>query len=44
MVKDIRVLVVDDHALFRRGVIQTINQTPGMTVAGEADAAGTAIE
>jgi two-component system nitrate/nitrite response regulator NarL len=44
MVEEIRVLVVDDHALFRRGVIQTINQEPGMTAAGEADTAACAIE
>lgn len=37
-------LVVDDHALFRRGVIQTINQERGMTVVGEAETAGAATE
>jgi len=43
-VEEIRVLVVDDHALFRRGVIQTINEEPDLTVAGEADTAGVAVE
>ncbi len=42
--EEIRVLVVDDHALFRRGVIQTFDQEPDMTVVGEADTAASAIE
>ncbi len=41
---EIRVLVVDDHALFRRGVIQTFEQEPDMTVVGEADTAAGAID
>ncbi len=28
----IAVLVVDDHSLFRRGVVQTINEQPDMMV------------
>lgn len=44
MVEEIRVLVVDDHALFRRGVIQTIDGEADMTVAGEAETASAAIE
>lgn len=44
MVEEIRVLVVDDHALFRRGVIQTINQEPDMTVVGEAETAAAATD
>jgi DNA-binding NarL/FixJ family response regulator len=44
MTEEIRVLVVDDHALFRRGVIQTLDQEPDMTVVGEADTAAAAIE
>ncbi len=36
---EIRVLVVDDHALFRKGVIQTIDGEADMTVAGEAETA-----
>lgn len=44
MMEGIRVLVVDDHALFRRGVIHTINAEPDMAVVGEADTAVTATE
>jgi len=32
----IRVLLVDDHQLVRRGLAQLIHDTPGMEVAGEA--------
>ena len=32
----IRVLLVDDHQLVRRGLAQLIHDTPGMDVAGEA--------
>lgn len=42
--EEIRVLVVDDHSLFRRGVIQTLRQEGDMTVVGEADSAASAIE
>ncbi len=42
--EEIRVLVVDDHALFRRGVIQTINEEPDMSVIGEAETAAAATE
>jgi DNA-binding NarL/FixJ family response regulator len=31
-----RVLVVDDHALFRRGLIAVLDAEPGVTVVGEA--------
>ncbi len=41
---EIRVLVVDDHSLFRRGVIQTIGGEADMTVVGEAETASAAIE
>lgn len=44
MVEEIGVLVVDDHALFRRGVIQTIEGERGMTVVGEAETAAAAID
>ncbi len=44
MTEDIRVLVVDDHALFRRGVIQTIEGETDMTVAGEAETAAAATD
>jgi len=43
-VEEIRVLVVDDHSLFRRGVIQTLRQEADMAIVGEADNAATAIE
>ncbi|MFQ5856843.1 MAG: response regulator [Anaerolineae bacterium] len=37
----IRVLVVDDHPLFRQGVVTTLEQEPNMVVVGQAgDAAG----
>ena len=42
--EEIRVLVVDDHALFRRGVIQTIDEEPDMSVIGEAETAAAATE
>jgi DNA-binding NarL/FixJ family response regulator len=34
--KPIRVLVVDDHALFRKGVASLLRQADGFTVVGEA--------
>ncbi len=34
---DKRVLIVEDHPLFRAMLAQLINQSPGMTVCGEAD-------
>ncbi len=37
-------LVVDDHSLFRQGVVQTLGQESDMTVVGEADSATIAIE
>jgi DNA-binding NarL/FixJ family response regulator len=44
MTEDIRVLVVDDHALFRRGVIQTIEGEADMAVVGEAETAAAATD
>jgi two-component system NarL family response regulator len=44
VVDEIRVLVVDDHALFRRGVIHTVNEQPDMTVVDQADTASAATE
>ncbi len=44
MTDDIRVLVVDDHALFRRGVIQTIDGEADMAVVGEAETAAAATD
>ncbi|HVT73200.1 MAG TPA: response regulator transcription factor [Lacunisphaera sp.] len=38
----IRVVVVDDHPLFRKGVVAALNSQPGMEVCGEADDAATA--
>jgi two-component system nitrate/nitrite response regulator NarL len=38
----IRILVVDDHTLFRRGLIALLAAQPGMDVAGEAGDAGEA--
>ncbi|MBI2914413.1 MAG: response regulator transcription factor [Firmicutes bacterium] len=39
----IRVLVVDDHALFRYGVIQTLEERPDMLVVAEAESPSAAI-
>ncbi len=44
LVEQIRVLVVDDHTLFRRGVIQTVEEQSDMTVVGEADTAAAAAD
>lgn len=44
MTDEIGVLVVDDHALFRRGVIQTIEAEPDMAVIGEAETAASAAD
>jgi len=41
---EIRVLVVDDHPLFREGVIRTLGEEPRLTVVGEADTAAGAID
>ena len=37
MSADVRVLVVDDHPLFRQGVVATIAREPGFEVVGEAE-------
>ena len=39
----IAVLVVDDHSLFRRGVVQTINEQSDMIVVDEADSVESAL-
>lgn len=40
----IRILVVDDHPLFRRGVVATLNAQPDMQVVGEASNGYEALE
>lgn len=41
---EIRVLVVDDHPLFREGAIRTLGEEPSLIVVGEADTAAGAID
>ena len=36
MSDSIRVLVCDDHPLFRQGVVHSLGSAPGLTVVGEA--------
>lgn len=36
MSADLRILVVDDHPLFRQGVVDTLTREPGFEVVGEA--------
>ena len=43
-VEPIRVLVVDDHALFRRGLQMVLEQEPDIEVVGEASDGGEAVE
>jgi len=43
MPPEISVLVVDDHPLFRRGVVETLDAEPGITVVGEAATADDAV-
>ena len=40
----IRVLVVDDHPLFRQGVVSSLGLEPGLTVAGEANSGEDALK
>jgi DNA-binding NarL/FixJ family response regulator len=37
MVENVRVVVVDDHPLFRQGVVHSLGAAEGITVIGEAD-------
>lgn len=37
MSPELRILVADDHPLFRQGVVATIAREPGFTVVGETD-------
>jgi DNA-binding NarL/FixJ family response regulator len=41
---DIRVLVADDHPLFRQGVIHTIRDQPGLNLVGETATAAETIQ
>ena len=41
---NIRVMIVDDHTIFREGLRSMIEKTPGITVAGEAKSGKTAVE
>ncbi len=41
---EMRILVVDDHPLFREGVVRTLAEDPEMHVIGEADTAAGALE
>ncbi len=41
---EIRVVVADDHPLFRQGVIHTIREEPGLNLVGEASTAAGTIE
>ena len=43
MPPDIRILLVDDHALFRRGLVALLGEEPAMQVVGQAGDAGEAI-
>lgn len=39
-----RLLIVDDHPVFRHGIAQLITQTPGFAICGEAPDAGSALQ
>ncbi|HEY8835426.1 MAG TPA: response regulator transcription factor, partial [Chthoniobacterales bacterium] len=42
--ESIRIVVVDDHPLFRHGLIQLLNSDDGFAVCGEASSAGEGME
>ncbi len=44
MSEPIDVLVVDDHPLFRRGVVHSLGAEPGLTVVGEAESGEEALK
>src|SRR5258707_10727485 len=44
MSESIGVLVVDDHPLFRQGVVHSLGAEPGLTVVGEADSGEAALK
>jgi two-component system, NarL family, response regulator NreC len=39
----VRVVVVDDHPIFRKGLVEAIQNEPGISVCGEAGTVGTAL-
>lgn len=41
--RPVRILVVDDYPIVRRGLIDLFNEAPGLTVTGEADAIAPAL-
>ena len=43
MESSIRIIVVDDHTLFREGLITLLNATPQMQVVGEAGTGADAV-
>lgn len=44
MTDEVRVLVADDHPLFRQGVMHTIREEPGLQLVGEASTAAATID
>jgi DNA-binding NarL/FixJ family response regulator len=42
--QSVRIVVVDDHPLFRHGLIQLLNSDEGFAVCGEASSAGEALD
>ena len=44
MSEQIRVLVVDDHPLFRQGVVHSLGSDPGLRVVGETASGGQALK
>src|SRR5438477_5457870 len=44
LVESVRIVVVDDHPLFRHGLIQLLNSDDGFAVCGEASSAGEAMD
>src|SRR5256885_1116255 len=44
LAESVRIVVVDDHPLFRHGLIQLLNSDDGFAVCGEASSAGEAMD
>jgi DNA-binding NarL/FixJ family response regulator len=44
MTEEIRILVADDHPLFRQGVVHTLREDPGLAIVSEAASAAAASE